>query len=168
MALLKRYRVHCTTCGHVATWAESMPTECPNDSQHTLTEGSGVLLRALDLARSQLFPLSGDTAGWWERTDAASWTRVCEFQFHGSEAIGEPVAVQTIVGVSNGYTMGWRIRDKDNNANIAGKTGISGLGVESEDYNLNNIPANEANWEFQVAASDAAATVYAGFFAIIY
>ena len=95
----------------------------------------------------------------FEKTvDDTVYKRVGIFIFGGSTILGTPSKIK-VVSSRSGQTVDYdiKLQDLTNALTIAEKIDITNLGPEIFDLGtLNNIPAAEAMWEFQIRATGGA------------
>lgn len=91
-----RYRVVCETDGKVYTWADSTPTECPNNAGHTIDSNPVIVEVATETGRTSEGISSTTADSWQEKLDwmtiALSGLYALHFYFEvktGGVGVGE-------------------------------------------------------------------------------
>jgi hypothetical protein len=76
MATEHEFRIDCETCGLVTQWAESAPTDCPNDAGHTITADNTTIV---DQRNTASFVSSGSMVNSSVSvTEDSTWQKIAE------------------------------------------------------------------------------------------
>ena len=149
-----KYRIFCNTENNwVETWSVSVPTECPNNSEHIIDTTSIVITGCV---RPDHIHLNfGSDTKYYYQCETGEWELISKFYFNGTNVLGNVHNCQLIASVLNSeYPATYRLYDVTNDNVICTWT------VNSEEFDtyietvLENIPENGATLEIHGKTTD--------------
>jgi len=161
----KQYRIWCETeAAEVFTWADSEPTECPNNAGHTIDTNSITIIdRKKPTTHLYAFLEFNNGPLPFVEISSDSFTTIGAFKYCGSDVFEANKIAAVVSRAGTTGTSRIRLRDVTNGATIEGKNWTEEEQQIISDDSFQNLPTDEAIFEVQVkvlTAGDSAARVW--------
>ena len=151
----KEYRIWCEDeAAQVFVWAETTPTECPNDAGHAIDSNS---ITVIGNSPSNSYCVLNFHTGTnpYVEVDSDSYVTIAAFRYCGSDIF--PISRVEVIASRAGEVgeSKYRLRDVTNNNSICSDTWTSEDQQKKKDSSLSNVPAGRAFFEVQVKVVNA-------------
>jgi len=152
----KKYRIYCVTeATQVFVWADSEPTECPNDAGHTIDSDSIAIVERKRQKVHTYAHLEFNTGNLpYVEIEGDSWVTIGAFEYSGCDDFhaNKITAIVSRTGTTNESRI--RLRDVTNGNTIEGKTFSEEEQQVISDDSFQNLPTAPAIFEVQVKGLD--------------